>query len=47
MSEPLPPQVARRTYSGIRLGVVMVILALGFAVWREIANAPAGASSAH
>ncbi|CUR60891.1 conserved membrane hypothetical protein [metagenome] len=42
MSEPLPPQVARRTYSGIRLGVVMVILALGFAVWREIANAPGG-----
>lgn len=42
MSEPLPPQVARRTYSGIRLGVVMVILALGFAVWREIASAPDG-----
>lgn len=41
MSES-PPQVARRTYSGVRLGVVMVILALGFAVWREVAAAPGG-----
>jgi cytochrome bd-type quinol oxidase subunit 2 len=41
MSES-PPQVARRTYSGIRLGVVMVILALGFAVWQEIADSPNG-----
>ncbi|MDR7251582.1 membrane protease YdiL (CAAX protease family) [Nocardioides sp. BE266] len=40
MSDPTAPEIARRTYSGIRLGVVMVILALGFAVWREIASSP-------
>ncbi|MBZ5736671.1 hypothetical protein [Nocardioides mangrovi] len=34
---PVPP-IALRTYAAIRLGVVAVILALGFAVWREIAN---------
>jgi hypothetical protein len=39
MSE-LPPPVALRTYTAIRMGVVAVIVALGFAVWREIANSP-------
>ena len=33
------PPVARRTYMAIRLGVVAVIVALGFAVWKEIASA--------
>src|SRR4051812_17902663 len=33
-----PPAVALRTYTAIRLGVVAVIVALGFAVWREIAT---------
>lgn len=42
MSEPSAPQLALRTYSGIRMGVVAVILALGFAVWREIAGSPGG-----
>ena len=36
----MPPPVALRTYTSIRLGVVAVIVALGFAVWREIANSP-------
>ncbi|HEY2879025.1 hypothetical protein [Nocardioides sp.] len=36
---PVPP-VALRTYTAIRVGVVAVILALGFAVWREIVNSP-------
>lgn len=39
MSNSAPP-VALRTYTAIRLGVVAVILALGFAVWREIASSP-------
>lgn len=38
----MPPPVALRTYTALRMGVVVVILALGFAVWREIANAPDG-----
>ena len=33
-----PPPVALRTYTAIRVGVVAVIVALGFAVWREIAT---------
>jgi hypothetical protein len=36
---PVPP-VALRTYTAIRMGVVVVIVALGFAVWREIAHSP-------
>jgi len=36
---PVPP-VALRTYTAIRVGVVAVVVALGFAVWREIANSP-------
>lgn len=39
MSEEVPP-IALRTYTAIRLGVVAVIVALGFAVWREIVNSP-------
>ncbi len=39
MSDPVPP-VALRTYTALRLGVVAVIVALGIAVWREIANSP-------
>ena len=35
-----PPAVALRTYTAIRTGVVAVIVALGFAVWREIATSP-------
>lgn len=40
MTDPTAPEIARRTYTGIRLGVVMVILALGFAVSQEIAGSP-------
>jgi hypothetical protein len=40
MSDMPPPPVALRTYTAIRMGVVAVIVALGFAVWREIANSP-------
>lgn len=36
---PVPP-VALRTYTAIRVGVVAVIVALGFAVWRQVANSP-------
>jgi hypothetical protein len=39
MSNDAPP-IALRTYTAIRLGVVAVIVALGFAVWREIASSP-------
>lgn len=39
MSDSVPP-VALRTYTALRLGVVAVIVALGIAVWREIANSP-------
>jgi hypothetical protein len=35
-----PPPIALRTYTAIRMGVVAVIVALAFAVWREIANSP-------
>jgi hypothetical protein len=35
-----PPPVALRTYTAIRMGVVVVIASLGWAVYREIANAP-------
>lgn len=38
-SKPAPP-VALRTYMAIRMGVVAVIVALGIAVWREIASSP-------
>jgi hypothetical protein len=34
------PPVALRTYTAIRMGVVVVIACLGWAVYREIANAP-------
>ena len=37
MTDPVPA-VALRTYMAIRIGVVAVILALAFAVWREIAT---------
>lgn len=37
---PDVPPVALRTYTAIRIGVVAVIVGLGFAVWREIANSP-------
>lgn len=36
----MPPPVAIRTYQSIRLGVVAVILALGFAVAMEIRDSP-------
>jgi hypothetical protein len=36
---PDPPPVALRTYTAIRMGVVVVIASLGWAVYREIANA--------
>jgi hypothetical protein len=40
MPDTFVPPVALRTYTAIRIGVVAVILALGFAVWREIVNSP-------
>lgn len=42
MSDTSPPPVALRTYMAIRIGVVAVIAALGFAVWRDIANSTDG-----
>ncbi len=39
---PTVPPVALRTYTAIRMGVVVVIVALAFAVWREIVNDPEG-----
>ena len=36
----MPTPVALRTYTAIRMGVVAVIVALGIAVWREMANSP-------
>lgn len=42
MSDTSPPPIALRTYMAIRIGVIGVIAALGFAVWQEIANSEDG-----
>lgn len=38
MSDELAPPLALRTYFAIRMGVVAVIGALGYAVWRDVAG---------